>query len=168
MFARLHRWAVEVDTNRERRDPRREAVFISEFGKALYDSIGDPASPLRSLHHVYFTRIFRPKRDDMGSYVRLHFFVEEGRCASATQELRRRLERMRSAGKVYKVREETINGIAEARRKGAEGFPGLYYTYVEQISRIAVELFGQDISQACLGTVLKEWTHNLHNLLRGQ
>jgi len=72
----IHRWAIEVDQDQQRPNLKAQRLFIRDFGKWLYDSIDDPVEPLR-LEYPYFTRIFEPRRDKKGAYVRLHFFAEE-------------------------------------------------------------------------------------------
>lgn len=167
MFERLHVWAIEVDQNRESCNIEAQRSFIRDFGKSLYQSVDDPSSPLHSLQYVYFTRIFYPQRDKMGAYVRLYFFVEENLSQPTGAELDKRLDILRSQGKVFAIKKESIDGIQEASLKGARDIPELYYGYVHHLSRMAVELFNKQGIQVEIDRILWTWTHNFFNLLRG-
>jgi hypothetical protein len=74
----------------------------------------------------------------MGAYVRLHFFLRESGGAVAAAELDRMLQEYRARNLVFQIRKEMIDGVAEARLKGVESFPELYYAYMEGLSRTAV------------------------------
>lgn len=162
MFTTLHRWAIEVDQNQQQRNPAAERDFIRDFGKQVYRAV----EWLPALRHVYFTRIFHPSRDRMGAYVRLHFFACEPGGAVATAELDRMLQLYRARNLVFQIRKQTIDGVAvEARLKGAESFPELYYAYMETLSRTAVQLFREGVTDAEMDKIVKEWGHNLSNLL---
>ena len=87
MFEKLHRWAIEVDQNHAEPNLKAQRSFIHDFGNDLYSSLSDTSGPLSALRYIYFTRIFYPKRDNMGAYVRLHFFVDDSKCDAATVEL---------------------------------------------------------------------------------
>jgi hypothetical protein len=69
---------------------------------------------------------------------------------------------------VFQIQKETIDGIAEARLKGAESFPELYYSYMEQLSRQAVQLFAKGVTDRDLWTTIAPtWSHNLFNFPLG-
>jgi len=72
-FRKLHRWAIEVDQNQQHPNLAPQRQFIRDFGREIYQAVDSPASLLRDLRHVYFTRIFDPETDHIGAYVRLHF-----------------------------------------------------------------------------------------------
>jgi hypothetical protein len=167
MFEKLHRWAIEVDQNHVVRNLKAQRIFIREFGNDLYNCLSDTSNPLSTLKYIYFTRIFYPLRDNMGAYVRLHFFVNESKCDAATGELDKKLQEFFEQKKVFQIKKETIDGIKEAELKGANNFPELYYRYMFYISQIAVKLFDQEISDELVEKILREWRHNLFNLLRG-
>ena len=166
MFEKLHRWAIEVDQNQKICNVGAQQSFIREFGKSLYLSVDDVSSPLHSLQYVYFTRIFHPQRDKKGAYVRLHFFVEKELSRPTEDDLDKRLDELKSQGKVFTIEKGLTDGIKEADLKGAKDFPELYYSYVHHISRMAVELFNKGI-EADTDKILWTWAHNLFNLLRG-
>jgi hypothetical protein len=167
MFEKLHRWAIEVDQNHVVPNFKAQRIFIREFGNALYSSLSDTSSPLSTLRYIYFTRIFYPQRDNMGAYVRLHFFVDDSKCAAATVELDKILEVLTKQKRVFQIKKEIIDGIKEAELKEANNFPELYYHYMHSISQIAVKLFDQEISDELVEKILGAWRHNLYNLLRG-
>lgn len=167
MFERLHVWAIEVDQNRESCNIEAQRSFIRDFGKSLYQLVDDPSSPLHALQYVYFTRIFHPQRDKMGAYVRLHFFVQENLSQRTEEELNKRLNILRSQGKVFAIKRKSIDGIEEANLKGAKDFPELYYGYIHHLSRMAVELLNKEGIEVEIDKILWEWTHNFFNLLRG-
>ena len=149
MYEKLHRWAIEVDQNREVCNLEAQRSFIRDFGEPLYQSINDSSSPLHSLQKIYFTRVFHPISDEMGAYVRFHFFVVENLAKAVEDELDNRLYTLRNEGKIFTIKKEIMDGIQEADLKGAKDFPELYYRYMHHISRMVVELFNKkrDISR---------------------
>lgn len=167
MFTPLHRWEIEVDQDRQQPNLAAQQDFIRDFGRMLYQAVDQADGPLHPLRYVYFTRIFYPDRDHMGAYVRLHFYVDGQYEEAAVTELDRRLEDYKEMGKVFQIKKETIDGNNEARLKGAESFPELYYGYMESLSRTAVQLFQRNLAGTDMDTLLWAWTHNLFNLLRG-
>ena len=167
MYEKLHRWAIEVNQNQKICNFEAQRSFIRDFGKSLYQSVDNPSSPLHSLQYVYFTRIFYPPRDEMGAYVRLHFFVEKNLSKPAETELDNRLDTLKGQGKVFTIKKEEIDGIEEAGLKGAKDFPELYYSYIHHISRMTVELFDKQRIDVEIDKILWTWTHNFFNLLRG-
>lgn len=167
MFDALHRWAIEVDPDQSKPNLEAQRLFIRDFGGNLYAAIDRGDASLSSLRFVYFTRIYDPARDQMGTYVRLHFFVENGAYHAAETELEDRLERLRRQRSVFAVKKETIDGLQEAERKDSQWCPELYYRYVERISRLTVELFSLSPRGDVSGKLLWSWTHNLFNVVRG-
>jgi len=162
----IHRWAIEVDQDQQRPNLKAQRLFIRDFGKWLYDSIDDPVEPLR-LEYPYFTRIFEPRRDKKGAYVRLHFFAEEADYDSVECKLDKELEKLKRNGKVFQVTKERINAIEEAARHVAQDHRELYYRYMHHISRIAVQLFELERDDTVVNEICWNWTHNFFNLLRG-
>ena len=165
---------IEVDQDRLVRNLAAERVFVRDFGADLYSAVDRGDGPLGILRCVYFTRIFCPERDRMGSYVRLHFFVAEPRqTADVTAELDRMLadHERRHPGSIFQVmKEDSIDGIGvEARYKGAETFPELYYGHMESLSRTAVQLFRKGATDADgeVSPIVRALVHNVWNLLLG-
>lgn len=170
MFKNLHVWAIEVDKNQQQSNLNAQRCFIREFGRAVFASIGQPSSPLRALRFPYFTRIFSRQRDKMGAYVRFHFFVDDEESASVdsvTAELDRMLERQPQKGLVFQVKKNIKDGIEEAKKKGAENYPEQYYSFVHNLSRIAVTLFEKDVADKEVESIVCTWSHNVFNLLLG-
>jgi hypothetical protein len=169
MFENLHVWAIEVDQNRQECNIGAQRGFIRDFGRSLYLSVDDPSSPLHSLQYVYFTRIFHPRRDEMGAYVRLNFFVEDEdiALASVEDELDSRLKEWENEGKVFDIKKKIKDSVKEAGDKGAKDFPELYYSYMHHMSCMAVKLFNRTGIEVDIDKILQTWTHNFVNLLRG-
>ncbi len=140
--------------------------FLCEFGHELYGAIDGANESLQALHLPYFTRIFSPDRDQMGAYVRLHFFLD-GTRDDVGGELDARLAVLQSQNQVFQVRKEIIDGVQEAVLKGAGPFPDLYYEYMEFLSRQSIKLLRKSPADAEVDKILWSWTHNFFNLLRG-
>jgi len=168
MQERIHNITIEVDPDQSKRCPEKERMFIRDFGKALYIAYDDPNHPLNKLEDPYFTRGFDPERE-LGSYVRLWYFVGEEDLVAVQGELYRRIGEFERAGCVFKVSPDAKPAVEdEARQKGAERFPEQYFKFMHALGRISVELFEGSVTSKEAMDCKLHLSHNVFNLIWGQ
>jgi len=173
LYEKLHRWAIETDTNQETLNLASQVKFIVDFEHLLKARLADMnLSPMAFSPFHYYTRIFHPERDHMGAYVRLHFFVEVDR---AEQEVFNVMNDVIDSLQLEvtdictgTVRQEVICPLEEAKLKGfnEQDYMG-YYALMHEMSQVAVRLWEQNPAQPRKDSMMHAVAHNWFNLMRG-
>lgn len=161
MIESYYRYTIEVDPDQKKVNHTAAEDFINMAVRPIFEDQEE-----LGFEYAYFTRLFEPERDNMGTYIRLHIFVKRGLVRKVCKRIEARIDEYPNCS--FRYPREKLTWTGTAAQYGIVESDELFKQYLHFCSAMILSfLVCKDNRPEMLSRTLWNWLHFPFNMLHG-